>query len=584
MKRTHHCGSLRKENVGQEVVLMGWVANRRDHGGLIFVDLRDREGITQIVFNPEINTKVHELGKDLRNEWVLAIHGKVEARPADKANSKLATGGIEIKVLEFEVLNRSKTPPFFPEDDTDAGEDLRLRYRYIDLRRPTLQKGLILRHQVMQATRIYLSDSGFFEIETPYLTKSTPEGARDYLVPARLSPGKFYALPQSPQLFKQLLMVSGMDRYFQIVRCFRDEDLRADRQPEFTQIDMELSFISQDEILPLMEGLVSKIWSVAGKKISLPFPRMTYAEALSRYGLDAPDTRFGMELVDVSSIFQKTSFKVFGEAIKNGGMVKAICVKKADQLSRKDLDDLTDFVKIYGAKGLAWIKIEENNWQSPIAKFFTEEEKAGLRESLKIETGDVILFGADKAKVVNDSLGNLREHLAKKMGLIDDSKLNFVWIIDFPMFEYDEKEKRLSAVHHPFTSPRPEDLPLLETAPEKARANAYDLVLNGNEIGGGSIRIHGRDIQQKVFDLLKISREEAQDRFGFLLEALEFGAPPHGGIAFGLDRIMMLLTGRDSIRDVIAFPKTQKGSDLMVDAPSLIRPEQLTELGLKLKA
>ncbi len=590
LKRTHSCGSLRGSDIGRDVVLSGWVANRRDHGGLIFVDLRDREGLTQIVFNPEIDQKAHELGKDLRTEWVLSIRGKVEARPQGTVNAKLPTGEIEVKVVEFQVLNRSKTPPFLIEDAVQAGEDLRLKYRYLDLRRPALQKNLILRHKVLQATRQYLSENGFLEIETPYLTKSTPEGARDFLVPSRLYHGKFYALPQSPQLFKQILMVAGFDRYFQIVRCFRDEDLRADRQPEFTQIDLEMSFVTPDDVIPVMEGLIAKIWEIGcGEKLKPPFPRLSYDEAMARYGLDAPDTRFGLELVDISEVFQNSGFKVFKEALTKGGVVKAIKVDAATakrDFSRAELDQLTEFVKIYGAKGLAWIKAGGDgpeSWQSPIVKFFSEAEKRSLADKLRIRSGDLILFGADKADIVNAALGNLREKLAALLNIVPKNAWNFVWVVDFPLFAYDEAEKRLVAVHHPFTSPRTSDLPLMEGAPEKAKAFAYDLVLNGHEIGGGSIRIHRKELQQKVFDLLKISREEAEERFGFLLEALEFGAPPHGGLAFGLDRIVMLFTGQDSIRDVIAFPKTQKGIDPMCDAPSTVDADQLKELGIQLK-
>jgi aspartyl-tRNA synthetase len=582
LKRTHHCNALRASEVGKEVVLFGWVATRRDHGGVMFVDLRDREGITQLVFNPENNPQIHELAKDLRSEYVLGIKGKVRPRPEGMANSKLPTGQIEVIVEEFEVFNRAKTPMFPIEDTVEVNEELRLKYRYLDLRRRPMLKNMKVRHQVMQAARRYLEGQGFLEIETPILAKSTPEGARDYLVPSRIYPGKFFALPQSPQLFKQILMVAGMERYMQIVRCFRDEDLRADRQPEFTQIDLELSFVSQEEVLSIMEGLVASIWKEAGGiELALPFPRMSYKEAMDRYGLDAPDTRFELELKEVTEVFRKTSFKVFADTIGRGGIIKAINVKGKSDLSRSELDELTQFVAIYGAKGLAWIKVQENEWQSPIVKFFSDEEKEGLKKTLGMEAGDLVLFVADKPKIVNDALGNLRENLGAKLKLIDENKLRFLWIVDFPLFEYDEAEKRHVAIHHPFTSPKPADLPFLDSEPLKARANAYDLVLNGNEIGGGSIRIHSMEVQKKVFNLLGISEPEAHEKFGFLLEALSFGAPPHGGIAFGLDRITMLLTGTESIRDVIAFPKTQKAVDPMTEAPSEVAAKQLLELGIK---
>ena len=582
LKRTHYCHALRGSDVGQEVVLFGWVATRRDHGGVMFVDLRDREGITQLVFNPENNPKIHELAKDLRSEWVLGIRGKVRARPQGMANPKLPTGEIEVIVEEFEVFNPSKPPPFLIEDTVDVHEELRLQYRYLDLRRRPMLNNMLVRHKVMQAARRYLEEQGFLEIETPILAKSTPEGARDYLVPSRIYPGKFFALPQSPQLFKQILMVAGMERYMQIVRCFRDEDLRADRQPEFTQIDLEMSFVSPDDVLAVMEGLIVQIWKEAGGiDLKIPFPRLSYADAMDRYGLDAPDTRFGLELKEVTDLFRKTSFKVFADTLGRGGIIKAINVKGKADLSRSELDELTQYVGIYGAKGMAWIKVLESEWQSPIVKFFSEEEKAGLQKALNMQAGDLVVFVADKPKVVNDSLGNLREHLGKKLGLIDDKALNFVWIMDFPMFEYDEAERRHVALHHPFTSPRSTDLSLLDSEPLKALANAYDLVLNGNEIGGGSIRIHSSEVQKKVFNLLGMGEKEAEEKFGFLLEALSYGAPPHGGIAFGLDRIIMLLTGTESIRDVIAFPKTQKAVCPMTEAPSEVSARQLLELGIK---
>ncbi len=584
LKRTHSCGVLNQKDVGKEVVLFGWVATRRDHGGVMFVDLRDREGITQLVFNPETNEKIHELAKDLRSEYVLGIRGKVDPRPQGMTNPKLPTGEIEVKVMDFELFNRSKTPPFPIEDEMDVNEDVRLKHRYLDLRRPRMQKNITIRHQVMQAARQYLDTQGFLEIETPMLAKSTPEGARDYLVPSRIYPGKFFALPQSPQLFKQLLMVSGFERYMQITKCFRDEDLRADRQPEFTQIDLEMSFVSREDVIQMMEGLVKSIWKRAkGITLETPFPRLSYQESMDRFGLDAPDTRFGLELQNITEIFKSTQFKVFANIVAKGGMIKAIRIEKGAEFSRSEIDEMEKQAAIYGAKGLAWIKVLVNEWQSPIVKFFSEEEKQNLKNKLGMKEGDLVVFVADKPKIVNDALGNLREFLGKKLHLIDESKLNFVWVIDFPMFDEDEAEKRLVAVHHPFTSAKPEDLSLLDSEPLKAKANAYDLVLNGNEIGGGSIRIHAMEVQRKVFNLLGIGDEEAREKFGFLLDALDFGAPPHGGIAFGLDRIVMLLTGTDSIRDVIAFPKTQKAVCPMTEAPSEVSAKQLLELGITIK-
>ncbi|EKD50289.1 MAG: hypothetical protein ACD_62C00591G0002 [uncultured bacterium] len=583
-QRTHYCHELSTEDVGREVVLFGWVDTRRDHGGLIFVDLRDRFGLTQIVFHPEVDPRVHELGHHLRTEYCLGIKGKVNLRPEGMTNLNLKTGEVEVDVLDFEVFNRSKTPPFMIVDDIDVHEEIRLKYRYLDLRRNKIKNNIIIRSQVCHVVRNYFNEQHFVEVETPCLTKSTPEGARDYLVPSRVQKGSFYALPQSPQIFKQLLMVSGLDRYFQIVKCFRDEDLRADRQPEFTQIDLELSFITQDELFKIMEGLIAKIWyEVKGIAPHTPFARITYDECLERFGLDAPDMRFGMELKTITDVFKVSQFKVFHDIANAGGdsVIKAINLKNAGDMPRSQIDALEKIVKVYGAKGLAYIRVTETEWASPIAKFFSDAEKQKLTDLFNIEPGDVMLFGAGKKKIVNDSLGNLREHLGEKRGLIDNNKDAFVWVVDFPMFDYDEAAKRHVAIHHPFTSPKTEDMPLLDSEPLKCRANAYDLVLNGNEIGGGSIRIHDQVIQSKVFGLLGIDEERAKQKFGFLLDALQYGAPPHGGIAFGLDRIMMLLTGCTNIRDVIAFPKTQKASDLMSDCPSEVDANQLLELGLR---
>lgn len=583
-KRSHHCNELTAKNFGEEVVLCGWVDTRRDHGGLIFVDLRDRYGLTQIVFHPEVDKRVHELAHHLRSEYCLGIKGKVNKRPDGMINPNLKTGEIEVDVVDFELFSKSKTPPFMIMDDIDVNEDVRLKYRYLDLRRKKLKENMILRSKVNHIVRNYFHENNFLEVETPTLNKSTPEGARDYLVPSRVNPGQFYALPQSPQIFKQLLMVSGLERYFQIVKCFRDEDLRADRQPEFTQIDIEMSFITQENLFPIMEGMVSRIWKeVKGIELKTPFPRITYDECIDRYGLDAPDVRFGLELKTVSDIFVKTKFQVFQEiANAEGQTIKAINLKGGAEMSRKDLDDLGKFVGVYGARGLAYIKVLDNEWQAPIVKFFSDSEKEALRDRLDMEVGDVVLFCAGPKKVVNESLGNLRKKLAKVRGLIPQDSYNFIWVVDFPMFEYDDQAGRYVAIHHPFTSPKVEEMDALETNPLLCHANAYDLVLNGHEIGGGSIRIHAQDLQSKVFSLLGISEKEAEEKFGFLLTALQYGPPPHGGIAFGMDRLMMILTDSPNIRDVIAFPKTQKASDPMSECPSPVAAEQLLELGLKL--
>jgi aspartyl-tRNA synthetase len=562
---------------------MGWVMRRRDHGGLIFIDLRDREGIVQLALDPDRDPEAHAKADRVRNEYVVAIFGTVSPRPDGTVNTRMATGEVEVEVRELRILNTAKTPPFMIDDFGEVAENIRLKYRFLDLRRPTLQQNLMLRHRVARTVRTYLDGEGFLEIETPVLTKSTPEGARDYLVPSRVNPGTFYALPQSPQLFKQLLMVSGFDRYCQIVKCFRDEDLRADRQPEFTQIDCEMSFVTRDDVLAVMEGMIATVFREAlGVDVELPMRRMTYAEAMERFGVDNPDLRFGLELRDISAIVDGCGFKVFTDALYGGGLVKAMNAKGCGTFSRKEMDDLTDFVKIYGAKGLAYVKVTAEGWQSPIAKFFSAEEMAEIDKVLVAEPGDLLLFSADNFRVANESLGRLRVHLGHKLGLTRKDNFQFVWVTDFPLLEWDGETRRHVAVHHPFTAPMDEDLSLLDTDPGKARAKAYDLVLNGSEIGGGSIRIHDQAIQSRMFDLMGIGKEEAQEKFGFLLDALEFGAPPHGGIAFGLDRLVMILTGSDSIRDVIAFPKTQKATCLMSEAPGVVDEKQLRELSIRL--
>ena len=579
--RTHSCNQLTAANIGEEATIMGWVQFRRDHGGLIFIDLRDREGLTQNVFSPEVAPEAHERAHAIRNEYVVALRGIVRARPEGMANPSMHTGEIELYVTEWKLLNTSETPPFPIEDRVDVAEMLRLKYRYLDLRRPRLAKNLILRNKAAQSVRRYLDGLGFLEIETPVLTKSTPEGARDFLVPSRVNQGMFYALPQSPQIFKQLLMVSGLDRYFQIVKCFRDEDLRADRQPEFTQIDIEMSFPDEEQIMGMAEGLVRTLFTET-LNVQLPaaFPRMTYKTAMDEYGVDKPDVRFELRLQDVKDIFAGGGFKVFAGAPS----LKAIRVPGGLELSRKEIDEYTEFVKIYGAQGLAWIKVKEDGeWQSPIVKFFSDDEKAKLAERLGMVPGDIIFFQAAPEDVTNASLGNLRLKLGERFGLIDEKAFAPLWVTDFPLLEYDPEDKRWVAKHHPFTSPQPGQMDTIASDPAGALARAYDLVLNGNEIGGGSIRIHTPAAQKAMFTALGIGEQEAEEKFGFLIEALKFGAPPHGGIAFGLDRIIMLLTGSKSIRDVIAFPKTQKAACQMTEAPNVVDNRQLRELGIRLR-
>ena len=577
-------GTLGEENIKQSVLLKGWVDKRRDLGGLIFIDLRDKSGIVQIVFNPDHSKEALAIADKVRSEYVIEVQGEVVKREESTFNPNLKTGKIEVYATDIVILNKSKNPPFLIENETDVSEDLRLKYRYLDLRRQTLQDTFKLRHQTTQVIRNFLSDDGYLEMETPILTKSTPEGARDYLVPSRVHPGEFYALPQSPQLFKQLIMMSGFEKYYQIARCFRDEDLRADRQPEFTQIDIETSFMSSDEIMDMVEKMMQKLLKeVKGVEIQLPLERMKYDDAMNRFGSDKPDTRFGLELIHASDIFAQSEFKVFKGAVDNGGKVALLNVsQQADRFSRKDIDALTDYVKIYGAKGLAWLKLENDELTGPIAKFLSEEEKAALIERASAENGDLLLFGADQANVVYDSLGALRLKLGKQLDLIDESKFNFLWVVDWPLLEYDETLKRYTAAHHPFTMPFEEDIDKLETDPASVRAHAYDLVLNGFELGGGSLRIYQKELQDKMFKVLGFTEEEANDQFGFLLEALEFGAPPHGGVALGLDRIVMLLAGKTNLRDTILFPKTASASDLLTDAPSDVSTKQLKELSIKL--
>lgn len=579
--RTLYCGQVSNETIGQIVTLKGWVQKRRDLGGVIFIDLRDREGFVQVVFNPAVSKEAWAIADKCRSEYVIEVTGEVIARAPEAVNPKIVTGGVEVMISDITILNKAKTPPFPIEDDQQTSDEVRMRYRYLDLRRPKMTQNIILRNQVTRAIRTYLDSNDFLDIETPYLGKSTPEGARDYLVPSRVHPGHFYALPQSPQIFKQLLMNAGFDRYYQIVRCFRDEDLRGDRQPEFTQVDMETSFLSAEEIQTLTEGMIAKVMKdVKGMEVTLPFPRMTYDEAMNRYGSDKPDTRFDMELVDISEVVKDIDFKVFQMALQNGGVVKALNAKgAADKYSRKDMDNLGQFAGQYGAKGLAWLKVEADGLKGPIAKFLGDATEK-IVAATNAEVGDLLMFGADSFDVVCASLGAVRLKLGKELGLIDESKFNFLWVVDWPQFEYDKEEGRYVSAHHPFTLPRESDIPLLATDPSKVHAQAYDIVLNGYELGGGSLRIYQKEVQEQMFEALGFSRREMQEQFGFLLDALDYGFPPHGGIALGLDRFVMLLAGEDNIREVIAFPKNGRAVDPMSQAPSTVSPLQLFELNI----
>ncbi|EMJ3845845.1 TPA: aspartate--tRNA ligase [Staphylococcus aureus] len=585
-KRTTYCGLVTEAFLGQEITLKGWVNNRRDLGGLIFVDLRDREGIVQVVFNPAFSEEALKIAETVRSEYVVEVQGTVTKRDPETVNTKIKTGQVEVQVTNIKVINKSETPPFsINEENVNVDENIRLKYRYLDLRRQELAQTFKMRHQITRSIRQYLDDEGFFDIETPVLTKSTPEGARDYLVPSRVHDGEFYALPQSPQLFKQLLMISGFDKYYQIVKCFRDEDLRADRQPEFTQVDIEMSFVDQEDVMQMGEEMLKKVVKeVKGVEINGAFPRMTYKEAMRRYGSDKPDTRFEMELIDVSQLGRDMDFKVFKDTVENDGEIKAIVAKgAAEQYTRKDMDALTEFVNIYGAKGLAWVKVVEDGLTGPIGRFFETENVETLLTLTGAEAGDLVMFVADKPNVVAQSLGALRVKLAKELGLIDETKLNFLWVTDWPLLEYDEDAKRYVAAHHPFTSPKEADIAKLGTAPEEAEANAYDIVLNGYELGGGSIRIHDGELQEKMFEVLGFTKEQAQEQFGFLLDAFKYGAPPHGGIALGLDRLVMLLTNRTNLRDTIAFPKTASATCLLTNAPGEVSDKQLEELSLRIR-